>query len=318
MRRRMRLSPTWGRPVGRRLLAAVALGAVALPLSGCGNPPGIDGELADDWAPVSAPVAFVPPAEVCHASPYAEVGPMASFETVDCASRHRTETVHVGTYRGPAANLAAAPKKGSAEARAAYQECDEKAKAYVGNDWRLGRLWLGMVQPSPQAWSGGARWFRCEMTEVTTVEDDGQTTLRTGSLRNILTKPSPVALTCYAVKLDGAGSIDTMPPADCRKVHNAEFAGIWNAPETGYPKKDADWDRFHNECRKVIAKYVGVPADANIRFRTGVVSLPGAEDQWALGNRGVRCYLWLNDQKLTRSLRGAGPKALPVQFESAP
>lgn len=316
MRRRMRLSPMSGRSGRRRMLAAVLLGAVVLPLTGCGNPPGIDGELADDWAPVSAPVAFVPTAPTCHAAGYAEVGPMAAYETVECTASHRTETIHVGTHRGAAATAAAAPAEGSAGARAAYLECDAKAREYVGADWRLGRLWLGVVNPSPQAWSGGARWFRCDMTEVTTVEDDGETATRTGSLRGVLKKPSPVSLTCYAVKLDSSGSIDTMPPADCGKVHNAEFVGIWTAPGGGYPKKDADWDRFHNECRKVIAKYVGVPADTNIRFRTGVVSLPGAEEQWELGNRGVRCYLWLNDRKLTRSLKGAGAKALPVQFEA--
>lgn len=322
MQRRMRSRSTSERPLRRRmrLLAVVAVGAMlATPLSGCSKPPGVDGELVDDWTPVSAPTQFTPPAGSCHTTGYSEVGYLASFEAVDCAQSHRTETIHVGTFEGTAAGLATPPAKGAPEARNAYQECDGKAREFVGADWRLGRLWLGVVLPSAEAWSGGARWFRCDMTEVTTVEDNGETVSRTGSLRDSLkTAGSPVALSCYAVKLSKAGAIDTMPRTDCAKEHNAEFAGVWNAPEGPYPKKDAEWERFHTECRKIIAGYAKVPADANIRFRTGVVSLPGAEDQWQLGNRGVRCYLWLNDKKLTRSMRGAGPAALPVQFETAP
>ncbi|HEX8627591.1 MAG TPA: septum formation family protein [Catenuloplanes sp.] len=306
-------------PRRSRLLTVLTIGALLVaPLSGCGKPLGIDGELADDWTPVSAPTPFTPPAGSCHTTGYSEVGYLASFEAVDCSASHRTETVHVGAFPAAAAGLDAPPAKGSAEARTAYQECDRKAKDFVGADWRLGRLWLGVVLPSPEAWSGGARWFRCDMTEMTTVEDDGETVSRTGSLSGVLKAASPITLTCYAVRLNKAGAIETMPPSDCAKPHNAEFAGLWNAPEGPYPKKDADWDRFHDECRKIIAGFAKLPVDANIRFRTGVVSLPAAEDQWQLGNRGVRCYLWLNDKKLTRSMKGAGAGAMPVQFEPAP
>ena len=304
------------RPVRRRLLAVVALGGVAAALlGGCGRPAGVDGDLADDWVPVSAPASFTPPAGVCHAAGYSNVGYLSSFESVDCSSKHRTETVHVGTFTGPAAGRAAPPPKGSHDLRAAYRECDAEAKDYVGADRRTGRLWLGVVLPSPQAWAGGAKWFRCDMTEMTTVEDNGRTAERAASLRNALRATSPLSLTCYAVKLNKRGAIDTMPRADCRRAHNAEFAGVWNAPDLAYPKKDADWDRFHTECRKVIARYVDVPADDKIKFRTGVVSLPDGEDQWEIGNRGVRCYLWLSGRKLTKSLKGAGTAALPIQFE---
>ena len=41
--------------------------------------------------------------------------------------------------------------------------------------------------------------------------------------------------------------------------------------------------------------------------------LPGGEDVWKLGDRGVRCYLWLDAAELTASLKGKGDKGLPVQ-----
>lgn len=303
------------RPVRRRIRLAVALGSAlaATALSGCGNPPGIDGELADDWRPVSAPTSFAPAAGSCHEAGFAATATLALYNPVDCSAGHRTETVHVGTFADAAAAGTAPPAKGSAELRAAFAECDTKATEYVGGPWRTARLWLGVALPSAEAWAGGARWFRCDMTEVTTIEDSGETADRTASLKGVLAAPSPLALTCYAVRLDKEGAIDTMPPADCAKPHNAEFAGVWNAPDGGYPKRDADWDRFHDACRKVIAGYAGVPADDQVRFRAGVVSLPAAEEQWQSGNRGVRCYLWISERPLTASVKGGGDKALPVQ-----
>ncbi|BCB80326.1 hypothetical protein GCM10022251_05120 [Phytohabitans flavus] len=301
----------------RRWIAAIALGgATALMLSGCGNPAGVDGDLADDWAAPSEPTPFVPPAEVCHSGDYADIGYLTSFAPVDCGSAHRLETVHVGEFTGSAASGSAPPAKGSPEIRAAYAECDAKTKEYVGSDWRGGRLWLGVVLPSPQAWSGGSRWFRCDVTEVTNVEDNGDATSRSGSLKGALKPGSPLSLGCYQVKLARDSSIDTMPAVQCTKDHNSEFAGVYGAPAGNYPSKSADWDKLHNECRKVIAKYAAVPNDGNLKYRTGVVSLPGNEEEWNGGNRGVRCYLWLSDRKVNRSLKGAGINGLPIQYEN--
>jgi hypothetical protein len=300
----------------RRWIIAVALGGVtALMLSGCGNPAGVDGDLVDDWTTVSEPKPFIPPAEVCHSGDFADVAYLSSFNPVDCASAHRLETVFVGQFTGGAASASSPPAKGSAEIKAAYAECDAKTKEYVGGDWRNGRLWLGVVLPSAQAWGGGSRWFRCDVTEVTNVEDNGDTTSRSGTVKGVLKSASPLKLACYQVKLARDSSIDTMPASECTKDHNSEFVGVYMAPDGAYPSKSADWEKLHNECRKIIAKFAGVPNDGNLKYRTGVVSLPGNEDEWKGGNRGVRCYLWLSERKVNRSLKGAGPNGLPIQYE---
>jgi hypothetical protein len=300
----------------RRWIAALALGGViALMLSGCGNPAGVDGDLTNDWASMAEAKPFVPPAEVCHSADFAEVAYLSSFNPVDCASAHRLETVFVGAFTGAAASGSAPPAKGSPEVRAAFAECDTKTKEYVGADWRTGRLRLGVVLPSPQAWEGGSRWFRCDVTEVTNIEDNGDTTTRSGSVKGALASASPLSLACYQVKLAKDSSIDTMPAAACTKDHNSEFVGVYIAPDGPYPSKSADWDKLHGECRKIIAKYAGVPNDGNLKYRTGVVSLPGNEDEWQGGNRGVRCYLWLSERKVNRSLKGAGPNGMPIQYE---
>jgi hypothetical protein len=122
-------------------------------------------------------------------------------------------------------------------------------------------------------------------------------------------------LACYAIKLDAAGTIDTMPATTCVTRHNAEFVGVWFAGNLPYPEAGGQWTKFHNGCRRLIATFVGVPADANLEFRTGVVSLPGGKDVWAAGDHAVRCYLWLDAAKLTSSLKGKGAKSLPVQYK---
>jgi hypothetical protein len=173
-----------------------------------------------------------------------------------------------------------------------------------------------VTHPSAAAWTGGARWFRCDVLEISSIEDDGGLVQRAGSLKDALAAAvSPLLLTCYAIKLDASNAIDTMPAATCASKHNAEFVGIWYASDLAYPQKDAQWTKFHDGCRKLISTYAGVPDDADLQYRTGVVSLPGGDDVWALGDHGVRCYLWLDGSTLTASLKHAGTKGLPIQYK---
>jgi hypothetical protein len=303
---RLRVATAW--------VAVLATAAVAL--AGCGKPGGVDGTLTDDWRPVSAPTGFTPPSGTCHLASFVEMITREAYEDIDCALQHRTETVYVGTYPKVAAEAPQPPADGSAGAREAYRQCDLKTTAYVGAHWRTGRLWIGVTHPTAAAWTGGARWFRCEVVEVASIEDDGDLLLRVGSLRNALKAPdSPLRLTCYAIKLDATGAINTMPVARCATPHNAEFVGVWYAGDLAYPKQDVQWKRFHTGCRRLLASYVGVPVNPDLEFRAGVVSLPGGADVWAAGDHAVRCYLWLDSATLTSSLKGKGAKALPVQYE---
>ena len=298
-------------------LGVTAASILVLALAGCGNPGGVDGNLTNGWEPIGTPIGFTPVADTCHLANFAVVGTRKTYEEVDCDLKHRTETVYVGTYEDPAAEADAPPAEGSAGAKAAYRTCDTETTKFVGAPWRTGRLWIGVTHPSPAAWTGGARWFRCELLEISSIEDDGGLVLRTGSLKHALEgSASPLRLTCYGIQLGTDGAIDTMPAKSCAAEHNAEFAGVWTAPaKLGYPAQDDDWAGLHDGCRKLIATYVDVPDDADLQYRTGVVSLPGGEDVWALGDRGVRCYLWLAGAKLTASLKGKGAKGLPIQYQ---
>ena len=298
-----------------RLGITAALGTVLF-AAGCGMPGGVDGDLTNGWGAMAAATGFEPAAGTCHGANFATIGARSTYEEIDCDLRHRTETVYVGTYESPAADADEPPAEGSAGARAAYRVCDQRTTTYVGGPWRTARLWIGVTHPTAAAWTGGARWFRCEVLELASIEDDGGLVERTGSLQGVLAEgTSDLLLRCYAIQLDGAGAIAGMPAVGCTARHNAEFAGVWWAKDMGFPKDDATWAKFHDGCRALIATYAGVPDDKDLQFRTGVVSLPGGEDVWALGDYGVRCYLWLDGAELTGSLRGKGVKSLPVQYK---
>jgi Septum formation len=299
-----------------RLSAATGLTAVLLLAAACARPGGVDGDLTNGWAAMAPASGFEPAASTCHGATFDPVGARATYDEIDCNLPHRTETVFVGTYPSPAAEADEPPAAGSAGARAAYQVCDGKTTDYVGGQWRDARLWIGVTNPSGGAWSGGARWFRCEVVQLASVEDPGVLVERSGSLRNALADGAAgIRLGCYAVQSDRTGAIGGMPPASCTGKHNAEYVGVWTAKGLDYPRDDADWAKFHDGCRGLIATYANVPNDKDLQYRTGVISLPGGDDVWQLGDYGVRCYLWLEGVELTAPLKGKGSKALPIQFK---
>ncbi|MET8231115.1 septum formation family protein [Micromonospora sp. NPDC005298] len=290
-----------------RTLFAAAVTAVLL--VGCAGSGGLDGDLTDDWPAVAAPAVFTPAAGVCQAADFTDVVTLAGYEPVDCAGPHRLETVHVGAFP---LQRATAPAGGSPELRGAFAECDTRATGYVGDDWRAGRLRLSVALPSGPGWVSGARWFRCDLTELSTVEAAATVVVRSGSLRDALKTPSPLRLGCQQTR-GAAGRVQTLVPVECGGRHDAEFVGVWRAPDTPYPTRDADWAPLYTGCRSAVGRFVGVPDDADLRFRSGVVVRPPGAGRWRVGDRGVRCYLWLSDRTVTASLKGAGPAGLPVR-----
>lgn len=300
----------------RRWVTAAAIGGVTvLGLAGCGLPEGIDGAVTDDWGGFAEPVGFVPDAEMCHESGYEPIGTLDAYDPVECTRSHLAETVHVGTFTGDAADRVSPPRVGSPDMRAAYQECDTAATEYLGADFRRARLWLGVITPSSQAWDGGARWFRCDLAELAQVF--GAEVTRTGSLRGALEGSSDLRLGCFTVKLDADDEIEEMNPVGCDEPHRAEFVGVWTAPEVPYldaADEDAA-DQVHRGCRKKVAAYADVPADGDLIYRTGTVADWLSEEAWDAGDRGFRCYLWLDDRNLTESVKDGGTEALPIQYE---
>ncbi|GAA4571003.1 hypothetical protein GCM10023176_30850 [Micromonospora coerulea] len=289
---------------------AVVVTTAALALAGCGAPAGVDRNLADDWPALGPAKGFVPVAGACHTT-VPDVGYLSGYNPVDCTASHRSETLHVGTLTGPGAERGAPPRAGSTGARTARAECDKQVSKAVGADWRSGRLLVSVIFPSALAWTGGARWFRCDASEVASL-DDSSLIPRQSSLRGALAPGSPLAYGCFNPKLV-KDDIDQMRPVACTAKHHAEFVGVWQAPDISYAEFGRTSLRAHKACRALIAKYVKVPNNSDLQYRAGTIIYHPFEEEWQNGNHGVQCFLWLDDRTSTRSLKGAGTKGLPIQ-----
>jgi hypothetical protein len=292
----------------RRWTAAAAGAGLALALAGCGAPAGLDGDLTDDWRPMDAPAQFVPAAGTCHTA-FQDVGYLSGYNPVDCDASHRVETVHVGTMTGDPAEADEPPRSGSAGMRAAHAECDREVAKAVGADWRTGRLSLTVLFPSRQAWGGGARWFRCDLSEVESL-DDPSAVPRTGSLKKALTGDSALLHRCFDPDVD-EDDVEEMTPVACTKKHRVEFVGVYPAPDLSFDAIDRNEARIHKGCRALVAAYAGVPNDGDLEYRAGTIFYHAYEQEWDNGNRGVQCFLWV-DRDLTRSMKGVGTKGLPT------
>jgi len=296
-----------------RRWAVLTTGAVSLLLAGCTLPDGVDGELTDGWNAMAEPVGFVPAVGTCHAEEYVIESTLEGYNPIDCAEEHVTEIVHVGEFAEGAGDRVTPPEPGSDEWRDAFNACEGGAADYLGADYRHARLWLGLVVPSTAAWEGGARWFRCDVLQYEDAILFDST--RSGTLAGALAEESSeLRLTCFEVEATD-DQIDRMDPVGCGEAHHAEFVGVWQAPEGDYLSGD-DTDsaeRVHVGCREMVAEYVDLPVDGDLEFRTGTIADWMDEEDWNNGDRGFRCYLWLNGEELTESLAGAGPDAMPVQ-----
>jgi hypothetical protein len=292
----------------RRWWAVCLAGLVtAVALTGCGsNPAGVDGDISDDWRPMSEPKPFVPDAEVCHASAV-ESGYLAAYAPVDCASPHLVETVHVGEFKNAGAKP---PRPGEKPYTTAYAECGVKSAAYLGGDWRTGRLNLTLVPPGPEAWQGGSRWFRCDVAETTSL-DDSSTPYRASSLKGALAKPSALNYGCFTPKI-AKELVQEMTPIACTKSHRSEFVGIYSAAEKSYKAFLADDETIHKACLGLVASYAKLPKDDNLGARTGTIYYYPTTDEWDQGNRGVKCFSWDSGRTFTRSIKGGGTSLLPV------
>jgi len=302
----------------RRPLAAVAVaGAVASLLAGCSLPEGVDGDLADEWGGFPEPVAFVPAAPICHAEPYAETAALVDYRPIDCDQPHLVQTVYVGAFTGDVAERDSPPASGSRAIRRAYSECETQVAEFLGADYRYGRLTMGVVKPTEAGWAGGARWFRCDVSEIDDVR--GVPVERQGSLEGALVEDSDsgLRLGCFTARLGDGGEVQERAEVPCDQPHEAEFVGIWRSPDDDYPTFDdsAAEERVYQGCRETVADYVDVPKDGNLIYRTGVIADWMSEHDWDNGDRAFRCYLWLPDRELTESLRGAGTEGLPIHTE---
>jgi hypothetical protein len=291
----------------RRWCAALALALVALAtLTACGGrPAGVDGNLTDDWHAPPAGQQFRPAADTCHGELTQTVA-AADYAPVACTNNHVAETVSVGELTG------ADSMKSPADAKAqAFTECGRQADAFLGADWRTGWVVMQPVLPSKAAWAGGARWYRCDVTQ--TSPSDGSLVWRKTSMKGALLSGSPLRLGCANATIKDE-SVSAMRPVACSASHTAEFAGIWVSGSTASTSAGLSTGKVEKGCDAAIAKFAAVPDNKDIKARTGWLGFPPDDQSWSSGDHSVRCYLWLNGEKMTSSYKNAGPKKMKIHY----
>jgi hypothetical protein len=295
------------------LCAALVLLGV-LGLAGCAVPPGVDGNLTNGWPAMPKAKVAVPVAAVCYPSVLKGDIWYGDFNTVPCAGGHGVETVFVGAFTGTAASRSDIPAEGSQDRVDAYAQCRKGAVDYLGDDYHLGLLSLSLTLPSPNAWSGGARWFRCDITRYSDANETDA--LRSGSVKDGLRGARPLALTCSTVTDDGKGTVKDQQVTDCSKPHNAEVAGLYSAPNVPWPAdQNTRQKMFDNGCEPVVAKFLGLPGGKVYSEYMGWMTGGPSQDQWALGDRTVVCSALgfkgdsPNGARFVGSVKGLGAKA---------
>jgi len=295
--------------IKRGITGIVLAASTLLAASACAIAPGTDGNIVNEWSAMAAPEGWLPQAETCHKE-FAATSHRRSYSPVSCATDHRYQTVFLGEFTGEAAQLPSAPSAaGGPELLAAYKDCDAKTTAFLGGDWRSGRLWIGVSVPSTGAWEGGARWYRCEVAPKEDIFNPGPVTL-SKSLKNEFGASSDLKYGCYTIPEDRT----RWTAMACTAAHNAEFvAAIPVNFAYADLATDAAADSIHGKCRSAIAAYVGVPDNADMKYRTGTYYRFPSENDWIAGDRQIRCHLWMSKKTLNRSLKGTGNAGLPIR-----
>ncbi|GAA3245534.1 septum formation family protein [Dactylosporangium siamense] len=294
-------------------MTAALLGLTAV-LAGCGKPAGTDGNLANGWPALPA-ASYAPPSTgTCLTAAVSAFEPSAApLQAVDCAEPHTVEVVGTGAVP----DAAAPPAWDSDPSRAAFAECDKAAAAYLGGDWRTGRLFPVFRVPLPAVWQAGGRQFLCGIAEA--ADDLFAPLQRTGTVKGGLAQAGPLALTCVQLSGDNLdakgfyGAVDAVKPVTCDAPHDTEFVGAWTAPAGEYPNQQRLKELASDACYLKIAQFLGISQTQLFQradiytFWTGLTAT-----QWAIGDRTAHCFLNVSTQTpLRASIRNLGTKKLP-------
>jgi hypothetical protein len=278
----------------RRWAAALGLGLILFS-AGCA---GGGADITDGWRMMPAASQFRPDVGKCHAE-LIDLGDAVDYRPVPCTSSHKAETVAVFDLT-PAEALTADSRQAKA-----YSECSKRINAWLGNDWRTGWTTIAPVLPGELGWTGGARWVRCDVAQIS--PDEREVIARKGSMKGALKPGGKLQMKCTNSEL-ADGDIVNLRPASCTSWHNGEFAGLFQSKTRDQPT-DAQLEKG---CYPVLARFTGVPNDRDLSKRMGWLAFASDDEGWYRGDHSVRCFVWFGDWDVTGSYRKAGPGRLPA------
>jgi len=236
--------PQMRRVVSRTIVGAVLAGIAMLAVSACATAPGITSR----WPAMSEPTGWEPKAGACFTE-FLVQAHRAAYKPIDCGTEHRYETVAVELFSGAAAQLPSPPAANSPEMKAAWADCDAKTTEFLGGEWRNGKIWIGVSLPSNDNWSGGARWYTCQVAPLEDFWDHAISTTQK-SLKGEFAGESTLKFGCYQQEKGSEPRVDK----SCTEPHNSEYTGFVKVAYA-YDDLKNHTDEFFSKCRSNIAQY---------------------------------------------------------------
>jgi hypothetical protein len=216
----------------------------------------------------------------------------------------------VGAFTGAAAGRASAPAPDGADVSDAYRDCVPKVDDYLGGPWQSAYVRIGISVPGMVAWRGGARWYLCQVIELSRDLNKSPTNGHT-SARDGLRGTRPLARTCALALLDEDWNFTRQDGIDCAQPHNAEFAGLYSL--NSLPSDENARDAVAQAaCLKLSKAFIGIKPD-NFRYFGYWWDNVTAEN-WRMGVHTGRCYVLAfvnhspNTVRFTGSVKGIGDR----------
>ncbi|MER7007055.1 septum formation family protein [Dactylosporangium sp. NPDC000555] len=279
-------------------------------LAGCGGPKAGDGDLTNDWAMLSAPKVPEPKAGDCWTTTTTSARKLKAGDLIQtpCDMQHVFETTKIGHFTGTVAESSSPPAP--SQLTEAWADCDKSAGDYLGAEWQAGRVYVVVSAPTNRQWTGGARFYRCDVGALRT--EGGTFAPRHDSMKGGLAADGDLRLGCGTQVGMTTDRWDDITPAKCTDPHDVEYVGSVSSPANEYPTGDKALDAFGKSCEAKMLAYTGMSRShwASVRALYYGYWIAAARDEWTAGNHTARCYLMLDKRKITRSLKGAGDVVL--------
>ena len=296
----------------RAVAASIALSAI-FALAGCaGRPPGTDGDVTNGWPAMPQAKITVPVVGLCYVTHYVGTG-SGDVGVAPCATEtHYVETAFVGAFTGADAQRSEPPAYGSPALPGIYPQCQKGADDYLGGDWHTAYVEVGIVVPDKEAWRGGARWFRCDLTRFSNLEEVA--VVDHGVLKGDLAGPRTAAIGCVTTIVDkSTNNVISSTAVDCATPHAAEFAGTFTAANVPFPADKAGRDKMLKDgCTPVVAGFLGYQSVSQWGNQSvGWWAVGWDEDRWNLGDRTTQCfaYAYTKSGKFVGSVKGIKDQA---------
>ena len=94
---------------------------------------------------------------------------------------------------------------------------------------------------------------------------------------------------------------------DCARPHNAEFAGVYSAPDSAWVDDDQKRDDLASHgCETVVAKFLGFSGDDFTSDYLGWEYERFDKRGWLLGDRTIQCFVLGFKDKSPNGVRFVG------------